>query len=182
MKYYEKLSGENIYLSPIDSEDYELFCKWYNTKSIAECSGMIAKLVGKNAQKQSLEYMSKNDFNFSVIERKDNCLIGFGSIFDIRREDRSAEIGIMIGEEEKQNKGYGKEIGHLLIEYCFDVLNLNSIYAKIASFNQRSISLCKKLGFIESGKRRQAWYNDGKYYDEIIVDMLRDEYYECKGK
>ena len=180
MKYYEKLSGETVFLSPINPDDYEVFCKWNNDPDIAARTGMLTKIMNDARQKETLEYLAKTEYNFSIIERETQAVIGFCNIFDIKREDRSAEIGIMIGDKDKQNRGYGFEVGNILLKYCFDVLNLNSVSGRIASFNAQSLALCSKIGFIQVGRKRQAWYYNGEYFDEIIVDILKSEYRSMK--
>jgi hypothetical protein len=36
MKYFPKVSRGNVYLSPIHTDDYELFTKWMNDKRITD--------------------------------------------------------------------------------------------------------------------------------------------------
>ena len=36
MKYFKKLEGEKVYLSPINQEDYEIYVKWLNNPRITQ--------------------------------------------------------------------------------------------------------------------------------------------------
>ena len=36
MKYFPKISRGKVYLSPIHTDDYELFTKWMNDKRITD--------------------------------------------------------------------------------------------------------------------------------------------------
>jgi hypothetical protein len=36
MKYFPKISRGKIYLSPVHSEDYEIFAKWMNDSRITD--------------------------------------------------------------------------------------------------------------------------------------------------
>ena len=38
MKYFKKLVGERIYLSPRNSEDVEQFTEWLNRKKWSKCN------------------------------------------------------------------------------------------------------------------------------------------------
>jgi len=44
------------------------------------------------------------------------------------------------------------------------------------SFNERAIKSYEKCGFKKEGILRQEIYIDGKYYDAIIMAMLKEEY------
>ena len=43
-------------------------------------------------------------------------------------------------------------------------------------FNSRAIACYKKCGFKEMGRRRQCNYINGKYYDTIHMDILKEEF------
>ena len=43
-------------------------------------------------------------------------------------------------------------------------------------FNRRSMACYKKVGFKEIGRRRQARIIAGKKYDEIMMDILAEEF------
>ena len=36
MKYFEKVKGDRLYLSPINIDDAEIYTKWLNDKEISE--------------------------------------------------------------------------------------------------------------------------------------------------
>ena len=75
---------------------------------------------------------------------EDDKLIGNCSIHEIDQLRQCAEVGLFIGDEENRNKGYGKEVLNLLLNYGFDYLNLNNIMLKVFSFNERAINCYKK--------------------------------------
>ena len=65
----------------------------------------------------------------------------------------------------------------MLLNYGFNTLNLHNIYLGVYSFNEAAIKCYKKVGFKEAGRLRQAKYYNGKRYDDITMDILRDEFY-----
>ena len=65
-------------------------------------------------------------------------------------------LGIVIGEKSCWNQGYGQEALVLLLDYAFNLLNLNSVMLGVFSFNQRGAASYRKVGFREIGQRRQA--------------------------
>ena len=85
-------------------------------------------------------------------------------------------MGIFIGEKEGRDRGIGTEAINLILEYGFNYLNLNSIKLDVMEFNSRAIACYKKCGFKEMGRRRQCNYINGKYYDTILMDILKEEF------
>ena len=48
-------------------------------------------------------------------------------------------------------------------------------------FNPRAIACYKKCGFKEMGRRRKTVFLNGKYYDKLYMDILKEEFDE-RGK
>ena len=55
-------------------------------------------------------------------------------------------------------------------------MNINKIKLHVYSFNPRAIKSYEKCGFIKEGVLRQEIFRKGKYHDEIIMGLLRDEF------
>ncbi len=180
MKYYKKLVGHKVYLSPMCLEDAGTYTKWLNDPSVTENLGMSHNLVSVSGEQ---EWISKNSqgTQFAIIKTENDELIGncgFNAVNQIRQ---CAEVGIFIGDEENRNNGYGSEAMILLVDFGFNYLNLNNIMLKVFSFNERAINCYKKAGFKEIGRRRQAYYLKGNYHDEIFMDIIRsDRHKKCR--
>ena len=63
-----------------------------------------------------------------------------------------------------------------LLDYGFNYLNMNNIMLNVKSFNERAIACYKKVGFKEFGRRRESYFLNGKYYDDIQMDILAREF------
>lgn len=178
MRYFKKMVGENIYLSPINVEDYEIYTKWMNDSSVTDNIGSTQKVTTLEKEKEWLENNNKeNGFTFAIVTNEDK-LIGNCSLFDIDFINGKATLGIFIGDEKYRNKGLGKEAINLLIGYGFNTLNLNNIMLTVFSFNERAIKCYKKVGFKEFGRRRGDTLKNNKRYDTIYMDIIREEYYK----
>ena len=115
MKYFKKIEGTRVYLSPISLDDAETFCKWLNDRSVTDGINKTKNLVTVEDEKNWIESIrNTNDYNFSIINKNNNELIGNCTIRKIDYISGHAELGILIGEEENRNKGYGKEVISLL--------------------------------------------------------------------
>ena len=179
MKYFEKIKGERLYLSPMNMDDLEIYTKWMNDKEVTENLGGYARVISLLSEKQWLE-KEINDYNFAIIKRDKDELIGNVSLMEVDNLNQTATLGIFIGEKENRNKGYGKESVKLILDYGFNTLNLNNIMLTVYEFNKPAINTYKKIGFKEMGIRRKSVFRDGEVYNEIYMDITRDEFNENK--
>lgn len=176
MKYFKKLEGRNVFLSPINPEDLEVYTKWMNDISICINLGNASTNYSLQRENEMLEKLSKDDHNFAMVLKEGVKLIGNCSLFSINQIHRSAELGLFIGEEEYRGKGYGSEAVELLLCYGFKILNLNNIMLKVFSFNTRAIKAYEKVGFRVFGKRTGCYYVNDRYYDELYMEILSKDF------
>lgn len=179
MQYFEKISGERLFLSPLNPKDIEIYTKWMNDKSVSENIGSYYKMISLPIEEKWIEKASKKN-NFAIVLRQNNELIGNISLTNINYINQTATLGIFIGENKNRNKGYGKEAIKLILEYAFNTLNLKNIMLCVCSFNKNAIRTYENIGFKKIGSRRKAIYRDGKNYDEVYMDILKEEYEDVK--
>lgn len=166
--------GKRIYLSPMNVDDAETYVKWLNDFNITDGLGCTCRNTSLEDEKEWIKQNSSAS-QFAIVNLVDDKLMGNCGIQGIDTIRQCAEVGLFIGEEENRNKGYGEEVLNLLLDYGFNCLNLNNIMLRVFSFNERAISCYKKVGFKEIGRRRQSYYLNGKFYDEVYMDILREE-------
>ncbi|MFB6191939.1 MAG: GNAT family N-acetyltransferase [Haloarculaceae archaeon] len=74
-----------------------------------------------------------------------------------------------------QGRGYASEAARLLADYAFDELNARRLEAHVLADNPASVRVLEKLGFLEEGRKRDAYYKDGEYRDAVIYGLLAEE-------
>ena len=179
MKYFKKLVGERIYLSPMSIEDAEVFTKWLNDFNVTDYISTSARINTLEFEKEWLENtLKKQGPLFSIIKLDNDEMIGNIGLHEINNISRTAKLGIFIGEDENRSKGYGTEALKLLLDYGFNYLNLNNIMLTVYNFNGRAIRAYEKAGFKEFGRRRKSYFLNGKYYDKVYMDVLAEEFTE----
>lgn len=176
MKYFRKLEGERLFLSPISMDDLEQYTAWMNDLSTTVQLGNASTHVSLASEKEYLEKLIREGHNYAIILKSSEMLIGNCSLFNINPVHRTAEVGIFIGDEKHRGQGYGAEALELLLAYGFKILNLNNIMLKVFAFNQRAIRSYEKVGFRIFGRRSQAYYLNGKYYDVIMMEALAQDF------
>ena len=80
----------------------------------------------------------------------------------------------IIGDEENRSKGYGTEAMKLLVDYGFNILGLHNIDLNVFEFNKQAIKAYEKVGFKEYGRRHESYFLDGKFYDEISMEIINE--------
>ena len=176
MKYFQKLKGERIYLSPVSVEDCEEYTKWMNDHTITDNIGVSRLLYDVEKEKEFLTTALKQEYHFAIVNYDDNVLMGNVSLFNLHPINQTADFGIFIGEEKNRGKGYGTEAGRLVLEYGFNTLNLLNIMLRVFDFNKTALACYEKLGFKKIGVRRQAYFIGGRFHDEVYMDILREEF------
>jgi RimJ/RimL family protein N-acetyltransferase len=176
MRYFKKLKGKRIYLSPINIEDVETYTEWLNDLDVTISLGNPGFLYGLEKEKEALEGMIKGGNDFAIITNDDDRLIGNCGLFSVNERHRKAELGIMIGDKNYWDQGYGREAIELVLNYGFNILNLNNIMLNVYSFNKRAIKCYENIGFKEIGRRRETYILGKRKYDEILMDILADEF------
>ncbi len=177
--YFKKIEGEKVYLSPMCVEDVEKYVKWMNDFKVTDGLNGSKNLVTVESEREWIEKNNKDgNFQFAIVKQENDELIGNCGFNELDLSNQKGSIGIFIGEEENRNKRYGSEALELLISYGFEYLNLNNIMLSVYSFNESAIACYKKVGFKEIGRRREAYFKNNERYDDIYMDILRNEFYE----
>lgn len=178
MAHYKKLVGEKCYLSPCSAEDAEKWAAWDNDLEVALPLGDEAyTMYSLEKEQESLAGVLKSQaVIFSILDLATDGIIGRCMLFDIHPVDQCAVLGIVIGEKAYWDKGYGQEATRLMLDFGFNLLNLNSIMLGTFAFNRRAIAACQKVGFKEIGRRREGRIIGGEKYDVVMMDILAEEF------
>lgn len=176
MKYFKKIVGERIYLSPMNSEDYLKYVEWLNNYEIAKGVNHVCNIVSIEGEKAWLEKATTEKYNFAIVNKENDTLIGNISLMHIHEINRTAELGIFIGDENYLSRGYGSEAIKLLLDYAFRYVNLNNIMLKVFDYNKRAIKAYEKCGFKVYGVWKKSHYFNGEYSDEIFMNILKEDF------
>ncbi len=179
MQYFKKLVGDRIYLSPrnASNEEIEKFTEWMNDFQVTNYTGSSEQITTLIGEKEYLEnsVRNTNDRNFNIITLN-NKLIGTIGLENFNWIERSAVLGIFIGDKDYIGHGYGTEAVRLVLEYGFKYLNLHSIRLEVLEINERAHKCYLKCGFKDTGKNREEIFLNGKYYDKLHMDILENEF------
>ena len=169
--------GEKVALGPHRRDLLPLYQKWINDFDVTRT--LSIGLLPMTFEQETAWYDrpgGDRDAVFTIYLRESLRPIGNAGLHQIDHRHLSAEFGIIIGEKDCWNKGYGTEVAQLMLEYGFVALSLHNIMLRAYSYNQRGLRAYEKAGFKLIGRRREARHFAGKAYDEVLMDCLATEF------
>lgn len=172
------IEGELVALGPRSREHIPLFQRWINDFGTTRTLGIAMQPV--TLEQETVWYdrgaTDETQYGFTIYERATWRPIGNCGLFDVDLRHRRAQVGIMIGASEMRGRGYGTEAMRLLLDFAFIALGLHSVMLSVYAYNPAAYRSYQKAGFREIGRRREArWYN-GRFWDEIFMDVLASEF------
>lgn len=179
MKYFPKITRGNVYLSPVNANDYELFTKWMNDSNITDWVNNTKAIISFVSEKSFLENIAKDEDPsqkcFAIIKKDGDKLLWMVDLWRINYIDQIATIWIWIGDFEEHNKWYWTDAMNAILLFWFHTLNLRNIDLHVFAFNQWAIKCYQKVWFKEYGRRKEMHYCNGKFRDEIYMDITKSE-------
>lgn len=171
------LIGERIYLRPLDEADLDRCLQWINDPEVLRALGRRFPM-NRTLEKEWLagQYKSEKHFSLAIVIKDGDQHIGNCGFNDIDYVNRKAVFGILIGEKDQWEKGYGPEAARLIVDYGFKQLGMHRISLEVYSHNARAQRAYKKVGFVLEGRMRESYFRDGCYYDTLIMAILEAEW------
>jgi len=172
------LEGKHVQLAQLTKEDLPLLLQWRNSISLKRLTGP-GPFLPISVEQIDLSSTS-TQIQFGIRELSSDSLVGYITLANIIWSNRTAGLGVYIGELEQFGKGWGSEAISLLLDYAFDELNLHRVHLEVVGYNQRAIRTYRKLGFVQEGTLRQHGERNGRRYDTLLFGVLASEWRERK--
>lgn len=177
--------GKHVRLAALDKEDAPTIARWtgdggylrFQDTGIARphSAERVAADIERDAD-------SETTYAFGIRRVADDLLIGTVGLFDIEWGNRTAWIGIGLGDRADWGKGHGSEAMGLVLRYAFDELNLHRVQLTVIAYNPRAIAMYEKLGFVREGAHREFVDRDGARHDLLLYGLLRPEWRATQGE
>jgi len=171
------LEGRQVRLRAVERVDLPTFVKWLNDPEVTQFLESSGPMSMEAEERWYAKLQAGEDKVYSI-DTKEGKLIGNVGVMKIDWKDRRAVIGIMIGEKEHWDKGYGTDAIETLVRYLFEELNMHRIYLLADERNTRAIRCYEKVGFRKEGTFREDRFRDGSYRSDIQMSILQGEWDE----
>lgn len=172
------LRGEHVYLRPLEPEDAELVHRWYEDTRIQTLMGDPPMSLARRRARYERAVTQDGDdvFRFVICLLADDRPIGRTDLFELDRQNGSCAFGITIGEPDLWGQGLGTDAVNALVDFAFGQLRMERVWLDTDEHNTRAQAAYAKAGFTVEGRFRRAWYQDGRWTDDLRMALLRDEW------
>lgn len=165
-------------IRPVSIDDKESIFKYRSDSETNKYQGWIPETVedvevfiGKTSVKIN---EPETWFQFVIIEKESDKLIGDIGIHFMDAENKQVEIGCTLNKD-YQGKGYATEALKAILDYLIHTLEKHRIVTSIDPENSNSIRLVERLGFRKEAHFVESLFLNGKWVDDIVFALLARE-------
>ncbi len=170
------LASSRLILRPPQKGDIKSFVVWRNDQEVGQYTFSYLPAFESDEENWLAGLAErKNRDIILAMETNEGELIGKIELRNIFWKDRVATLIINIGNKEYWGKGYGMEAVKILLRYAFVSLGLRKICLSVFGNNKRAIACYIKCGFEQEGMRKEQFYKDGRYEDEILMAIFKKD-------
>jgi RimJ/RimL family protein N-acetyltransferase len=179
MENHNIWQGTRIRLRAVEPEDWQHFHAANQDSELSRLGYSIPMPRSADGEKRWTAEQAlaapKNDEYRWVVETLDGGFVGTLNTHSCNRQCGTFSYGVVILRSQ-WGKGYASEAIRLVMRYYFEELGYQKVTGNVYEFNQGSLILHRRLGFIEEGRLRRMVYTRGEYHDEIVFGMTAEEY------
>lgn len=178
------VEGKKVTLRALERKDMEELRSYHNDPEVAHLLGGWTTPISSEQQNQWFDRLGFDNRTIRfAIDTVEDGFIGISTIVNIDYKNRSAHHSILIGKKNMRGHGYGRDTVMTTMKYAFEELQLHRLEGDILEHNIPSYNLfIKKCGWVEEGVKRDFTFRNNRYYDQIIVSILKEEYEELSNK
>jgi RimJ/RimL family protein N-acetyltransferase len=110
------------------------------------------------------------------VETTGGTHIGNCTCYDVNKTKGEAQLGIMIGDRNYWDKGYGADVVTAMVNHVFLNTNLKRIYLKTLDWNLRAQKCFKKCGFTPCRQLNRNGHNF------VVMELRREQWQKQRGE
>ena len=172
------IEGKRIYLREVTEQDVN--SSYYRWMRDPEVTRYLESRYYPQSKADILAYVASlkppTNVFLAIIAKDPQIHLGNIRLGPVNAFHRFAEVGLLIGERDYWNKGYGTEAITLVRDYAFGKLSLHKLTAGCYASNPASIRAFEKAGFVEEGVLKSQYLTEWSHYtDEVVLGCTRDE-------
>jgi [ribosomal protein S5]-alanine N-acetyltransferase len=175
----ETVETERLFLKKLTPKSFVYLFNNHSEDEIIRLlglSGHAAYVREKEKSKGGYKTYDRTIAAFLIILKSSGQTIGRCGFHNWYSIHRKAEIGYVIYDEENRRKGYMNEAIKCILDYGFNIMNLNRIEAYTSPENKASLHIIEKYGFTREGYLRQHFFWEGEVLDTLLFALLKEEY------
>lgn len=161
-------------LREFEKKDISTINKWRNDSDLI--SRLPYRYINKEVDEKWYEnYMNhrNNQVCCAIVDDNDDEILGLISLVSIDHMNQSGKLHIMIGNNEKQNKGLSTFAVKEMVNHAFNNLNLHRIELTVLDINKRAQHLYEEVVFVREETKKQAKYKNVEFVDMHTYALLK---------
>jgi RimJ/RimL family protein N-acetyltransferase len=172
------IRGDRVYLRAVEREDLARCHRWINDESLTATLAQrypVSLAQESDWIERAARGQDPSKLPLAICLAKDDRHIGNCGLEAIDRDNRTATLGIFIGEADCRGKGLGEDAVRALCRYAFDELDLRKIRLDVSVLNPGAEKTYVRVGFRREGILREEAFRGGKPVDMIRMGLLKGE-------
>ncbi|WP_010663172.1 GNAT family N-acetyltransferase [Marinilabilia salmonicolor] len=172
---------QRLNIRPVSVADKEMVFEYRSDKEVNKYQGWIPEtitdvevFIDKTSRQLNVP---ETWFQFVLVEKSINQIIGDIGVHFLDKENRQVEIGCTLNKD-FHNKGYATEAVERVLDFLFFDLKKHRVIASIDPENNSSIRLVERLGFRKEAHFIESLYLNGKWVDDLVYAILDREWTE----
>lgn len=172
------IDGDRIELRPPAEEDIPLLVEAENHPQIRRHIGAFRTPLSEATYREERWPPDDDGISLLVVPTAgqfEGEPVGSVTLGHVQQPDGYANFSVWLHPDVWGN-GYALDAGAHLLDYGFRSHRLHRVSATVAGDNDASRQLCERLGFVEEGAAREAWFLDGEHVDAVHYGLLEREW------
>jgi RimJ/RimL family protein N-acetyltransferase len=177
-----QIAGNLVALRRPIAADLPSVVRWYRDPEIARLTRYQMRQMSQVEIERffQVRMLAPDALAYSIVELPGWRLIGFTTFSALDGDNGSVMFHITIGERNAWGRGLGTEATQLMLGHAFERLGLHRVGLTVFSYNTRAIRAYEKAGFRIEGRLREAIQRDRRYFDEIQMGILAEEWLSAR--
>lgn len=168
------LNNENIELRKPEPEDLDFLYFLENDTSVWWVSDTRSPFsrwqIKQHIDNSVYDIFTNKELRLIISDSTTGERMGVVDIFEFDPNHLRLGIGIVVLPEFRNQK-LAEQSLLIVINYCFNILNVNQIWCNIDANNLISIKLFEKFGFVKNGELKE-WKKIGNEFEDVLFYQL----------
>jgi [ribosomal protein S5]-alanine N-acetyltransferase len=124
--------------------------------------------------------LAGNSFCFAIVPDGYEDAMGLFQVRQLEPGFGSAEWGFALGSP-FWGTGVFNEGARVIVDFAFGVVGVHRLEARSIATNGRGNAALRKMGALQEGLLRRSFLRNGRYYDQILWSILKDDWRQTKA-
>ncbi|MEU9059711.1 GNAT family protein [Streptomyces sp. NPDC048430] len=174
-------TGEKVRLRGVEPDDWEGFCDLArNTLDVRDADQVEPPRSAESFRSWTADRAGRppggEAFRLVVEGLADRAFAGSVTVGETDSRAGRFRTGIVISRDHRR-RGYAAEATELVLTYMFAEQRYNKCEVEVYAFNESSLALYRRLGFVEEGRLREHEFFAGGYHDVVLLGITAAEHW-----